>query len=262
MRDYIRDLREYKVALPLTFAVVSRFLNESDTMEKRTIARAGHRVIQSLNALIMRTATVQRTFIPSNLEVPIINWGKEVMNSLDSTTPCRINAEIIQNDGERIWDDDAFRTRVAQLSFPKARDANRKAKRLLYTLYKYSQNDIQSDKNLTLEHILPESPGHIAGQPHFTMDNHERFALMPGNMTLLARADNKSTAGFNQSFENKRETLQNSAIQQNKIIANNENWTPKTISDRQRKLARIACQVWKPSNPKPNRNQSNRRTSP
>ena len=94
---------------------------------------------------------------------------------------------------------------MTELRFPKAKSTNGKAKRLLYALYQHEQNDLPSYDRLTLEHVLPESPEHVIGWgPHFDNDNHERYSLMPGNMTLLSPSDNKGTATFNQSFGNKK----------------------------------------------------------
>ena len=246
MGDYIRELKEYKVSLPVTFAVLSQFLNANDT-NKKAIANAGHRIVQNLNALIMRTATMQRSFKPSIIEKTIAKWGNDIINALDNNTHRRIVDEITLNDRERVWDDNEFVEKMAELRFPKAKSTNGKAKRLLYALYQHEQNDLPSYDRLTLEHVLPESPEHVIGWgPHFDNDNHERYSLMPGNMTLLSPSDNKGTATFNQSFENKKGTFQNSTIRANQEIANNEKWTPDIVSNRQRRLAKIACEVWKP----------------
>ena len=249
MRDYVRELSEYKaVSLPITFAAVTRFLNVPQG-ERSRVARAGHKIVQDFNALIMRTAIVQPRFIPSAFEAVIAKWGKEIMESINNDTQERISKEMIQVDRENVWNDSAFQEKVKGLRFSRAKDSNRKAKRLLYALYRQKQSDLpQLDNHLTLEHILPESVDHVAGWgPHFTDDNHESYANMLGNMTLLMSSDNKGTTSFNETFENKRPTLQNSAIQANRTIADSDKWTPESIRKRQRLLAKDACQVWKPS---------------
>ena len=115
MQDYVRELTAYKVALPVTFAVVSRFLNAATNQEKRTIARAGRRVVQSLNALIMRTVAVQRSFRPTALEAPIARWGNEIMESIDGSSPNTLAAQMAELDPENIWEDSAFRERINNL---------------------------------------------------------------------------------------------------------------------------------------------------
>ena len=247
MRDYVRELKAYKVALPVTFAAVAKFLNATTANERRVIARAGHRIVQNLNALIMRTASAQPRFTPSTLEQPIARWGKEIMDGINRDSPNKIVNEITQNDREQIWNDGAFEDKMAELRFPRTKDANSKAKRLLYALYRHEQSDLPSDKSLTLEHVLPDSTQHLPGwNPPFDANNHERYAFALGNMTLLTASDNKGTESFNQSFENKRETLENSALRANRDIAGNDEWTPDVIGQRQRQLAKIACAVWKP----------------
>ena len=244
MRDYIRELNEYKaVSLPITFAAVTRFLN-APPGDRKAIARAGHRIIQDLNALIMRTAIAQPKFVPSPLEKVIAKWGKEIMVDIDRNTQKRISKEIIQNDREKILDDRTFKEKMEGQRLVTIS----KAKHLLYSLYRQKQSDLPPfDNRLTLEHVLPESVEHLGGWgPHFTAHNQERYANMLGNMTLLSSFDNKGTASFNSSFENKRPTFEGSTIQANRDIADNEEWTPEIVQKRQRELAKGACQVWKP----------------
>ena len=248
MHDYVRELSEYKaVSLPITFAVMTRFLN-APTEEQKPIAKAGQRIVQDLDALIMRTAIVQMKFAPSVFEVAIAKWGKEIMDSINSDTQRRISKEIIKEDRNQVLDDSLFQEEMVGLRFPNKKDAS-KAKHMLYSLYRRVQSDLpQFDNRLTLEHVLPESADHVDGWgPHFTDDNHERYAKMLGNMTLLMSSDNKGTTSFNETFENKKPTLQNSAILANRAIADNDNWTPAAIQRRQHRLAKEACQVWKPS---------------
>ena len=252
MQDYVRELSAYKaVSLPITFAVVTRFLN-APQRERRVIAKAGHRIVQDLNALIMRTAISQPRFVPYAFEAVIAKWAKEIMDSLSNDTQKRISKEISQEDRENVWNDSAFREKMETLRFPRTNEARSKAKRLLYALYRQMQGDLPPLGNrLTLEHVLPDSAQLVDGwNPHFTADNHERYANMLGNMTLLTSSDNRSTASFNESFENKRLTFQNSAIQANRQIAANDDWTPEALVKRQSQLARDACQVWKPSGPR------------
>ena len=160
MRDYVRELSEYRaVSLPITFAVVTRFLNASPR-ERRPIAKAGHRIIQDLNALIMRTAITQRKFAPSNFEDVTTKWGKEIMECLNKDSQMRISKEIAKEVQDQIWDDNVFTEKMESQRIV----ARNKAKHLLYSLYRQKQSDLPPlDKYLTLEHILPESVDHVAG---------------------------------------------------------------------------------------------------
>ena len=245
MRDYVRELSEYRaVSLPITFAAVTRFLN-APQRERGPIAKAGHRIIQDLNALIMRTAITQRKFAPSSFEDVTAKWGKEIMECLNKDSQMKISKEIVKEVQDQIWDDNVFTEKMESQRIV----TRNKAKHLLYSLYRQKQSDLPPlDNYLTLEHILPESVEHVAGWgPYFTDDDHERYANMLGNMTLLTSSDNKGTANFNKSFENKKPTLERSTIQANREIACNHQWTPEDIRRRQRKLAKVACQVWKPT---------------
>ena len=251
MRDYVRELSEYKaVSLPITFAVITSFLNAPQG-ERTQIARTGHKIVQDFNALIMRTAMAQPRFVTSAIEEVIAKWAKEITEGINNNTQKRISKEIAEEDRENVWTDSAFQEKMESLRFPGTREGDNKARRLLYALYRQQQGDLPPlDNRLTLEHVLPESVEHVGGWgPQFTSDNHERYAKMLGNMTLLMASDNKSNA-FNESFENKRPTFQMSAIRANRHIAGNDEWTPDTVLKRQYQLVKDACQVWKPSGPR------------
>lgn len=248
MRDYVRELSEYKaVSLPITFAVITRFLN-APPEEQKLIAKAGQRIVQDFDALIMRTAIVQMKFAPSTFEKVVAKWSKQIMECINSQTQRRIIKEIRDEDRNQVLDDSMFKERMVDLRFPNKKDAS-KAKHMLYSLYCQLQSDLPPlDERLTLEHVLPRSADLVdEWGPHFTDDNHERYANMLGNMTLLMSSDNKGTTSFNETFENKRPILQKSAIQANRTIASNDKWTPDAIKKRQGRLAREACQVWKPT---------------
>lgn len=251
MRDYVRELSAYKaVSLPITFAVITSYLNAPQS-ERTRIAKAGHRIVQDFNALIMRTAVLQPKFVPSVFEEAIARWSKEIMGRINNNTQRRISKEIALEDREGVWEDSAFQARMEDLRFLSTPDANSKAKSLLYALYRQGQSDLSTlDGRLTLEHVLPESVEHVAGWgPYFTDDNHEHYAHMLGNMTLLASSDNKNSTSFNASFTSKKLVFQKSVIQANRDIAANQAWTPETIRKRQHQLANDASQVWKPSGP-------------
>ena len=246
MHDYIRELTAYKVALPVTFAVVSRFLNAATAQEGRNIARAGHRVVQSLNALILRTGAVQRSFRPTPMEVPIARWGNQIMKGIDASTSNKLAGEMAKLDPENVWSDDGFREKIRNLRITE----DNKAKRLLYALFRHEQPDLPNYKSLTVEHVLPQSVAYLNGWPAFNADNQERHTYMLGNMTLLAGSQNKSDDKFNGSFANKKDTFQTSAMQANQEIAGYGEWSPDAISRQQNKWAAIACQVWKPHGPR------------
>lgn len=242
MSDYVREFREYKISLPVTFAVLSRFLNAPQS-DQRKIARAGHQVTQSLNALVMRTTAVRASFAPSAVEETIAQWGKDIMEHIDSATPRHFADAMKQLDPEGIWDDNAFQERFRDVRITQ----NTKARRLLYPLYRYIHSDLTNAKNLTLEHVLPDSVQHVSGWgPHFDADNHEQYWAMLGNMTLLTAADNRSSADFNASFANKKAVFENSTIQSNKDLGQEPEWSPDVIRKRQSDLAKRACSVWRP----------------
>ncbi|MEU6715461.1 DUF262 domain-containing protein [Nonomuraea sp. NPDC046802] len=116
--------------------------------------------------------------------------------------------------------------------------------------------DITS-KDITLEHVLPQSPGHEwltalaegGGDPHKL---HRKLVHTLGNITLTGH---NSELG-NSSFEEKRKVFSVSGLAMNQAIAQQERWGEAEIKARAADLSKRAIELW------PGPDESCRETAP
>jgi Protein of unknown function DUF262/Protein of unknown function (DUF1524) len=102
-----------------------------------------------------------------------------------------------------------------------------------------------SEEVVTLEHILPQSPG--KGWEHFTAEQQKAFLKRIGNLALLDKKLNGEGAG-NADFSIKKLTYAKSSIKSTADLATvASNWTAKDIDERQAKLAKLAIVAWQAS---------------
>ena len=97
--------------------------------------------------------------------------------------------------------------------------------------------------NVTIEHILPKSPGsgwkaQLQSDPDLLSDCLHRL----GNMCLLSDANR---ALGNKSFDEKKKSFAASKLRTTKSIAQYSTWGRKEIEERQTHLAKLALAEWR-----------------
>lgn len=97
------------------------------------------------------------------------------------------------------------------------------------------------DDSSTIEHILPENPS-LEWDEYFNQEDQEKYVCRLGNYALLKDFDNRKAD--NDLFEHKREIYLNSEYKISNEIKSEE-WTPDALRNRQKKLARFACSIWR-----------------
>ena len=240
MRDFITEMRDYKVTRPIFFAILMQF-QRAQGGEKRSKARYGHALAQNITAFMMRTAAATDKFSPATVEGTLSNWGRQIAEVLGKETVADFAAALKNIDKSRIWSDKDFRDALLNL-----RLESPKAKKILYPLYKFEQSDLsqQNQEHMTVEHIVPRSPKWLIGWEEFGEDTHASYSTRLGNLTLMSRSDNKSEEEHNESFEAKKALLRVSALKENQRLAECEIWGPQAITAREGTLIDLACQVW------------------
>ena len=240
MRDFITELKDYKVTRPIMFAILTQFQN-AQASEKRDKARYGHAIMANVTAFMMRTSAAMDKFSPTTVEEMLSTWGKRVQDELTNNTLEMFTTELKTLDKSRIWTNEDFMVTLGNLRLGHA-----KAKKILYPLYKYEQNDLsqQNYQQLTVEHILPESSKWIAGWSNFDLETHASYNTRLGNLTLMATSDNNGGEEENKSFDKKKQLLGRSTFTENQKIAALDTWSPRTIAARQDDLIKLACRVW------------------
>lgn len=237
---FLKELQTYKVAQPLLFSLLMRYVNETEAARRRNLAKWIHVRIKHITSFVMRTAFVAK-FEPSHFESEFSNLAQRVMSSKD-LRDVDVDGCLRGCDDHGIISDRKFKTKMCQIEM---RDA-KKIKRFLFGVNCYVQtdSDLVSESRCTIEHVLPKAQRHWANWHGFENDNPEDWIHRIGNLTLLGRQDNKPGDADNQDFVTKRDTFLKSAVQITREIGTWDNWTPREIEKRQRQLAGHAARVW------------------
>jgi hypothetical protein len=141
-------------------------------------------------------------------------------------------------------DDDQFRA-----DFEVFRQAvSSKGKKIIrYILCELERQNSGQDLNwstaeATIEHILPDSLD-AHWETLFTEDEHARYVERLGNYTLLEYGKNKGIG--QQAFARKSVVFETSQYGLTRALAATGEWTPAAITERQKRLARLATTVWR-----------------
>ena len=241
---FLQELKAYKVAQPMVFALLSRYVMEPEAVKKKRLAKRVHADLNRITSFIMRTALVVPKFEPSHFESEFSNLAKKIMSAkeLYDVDTMSFLEEFDVTYG--IIDDDKFIDKMKVVEMRNVRD--RRAKRFLLSVNHCIQSDsgLINEQHCSVEHILPRSEEHWPGWTDFTEHNPEDWVHRIGNLTLLGQEDNKPGQGDNVNFSRKKEIFGRSAIALTRELGY-EDWSPEIIAARQEELAKLAVKkVW------------------
>lgn len=100
-----------------------------------------------------------------------------------------------------------------------------------------------NEKQVNLEHILPEKPKDNSWFSNFPNDIIGDYTYRLGNLTLLESGPNREQG--NLPFKDKLSNYSKSSLEITKKLAEFQDWTPQAIEDRQKRMAKVACHVWR-----------------
>ena len=238
----LAELRGYKVSHPLMFALLHRFITESDKDTKRKAGLVATRSLKNLASFVMRTAFVAPKFEPSWFEAAFANAAKILFERSD-TGSLDILEELERNDELGVLDDANFTRKMTEMEF---RD-NRKALRYLFGINARNQtgSDVLREDRCSVEHVLPQSDDHWKGWTGFGKANVEDWVYRTGNLVVVSRRENRTGAEFNRDFAAKKRAFADSALLMARTVAADYNdWTPQVVDERSRQLAREAAATW------------------
>ena len=89
LHAFLVELKNYKVAQPIVFALLDRYIRASQP-EKRAVAAVVHRKMQLLSSFVMRTAFVTRKFEPSQFERAFSDLAHRLMSADVSADAIRV----------------------------------------------------------------------------------------------------------------------------------------------------------------------------
>lgn len=238
----IRELRGYKVAHPLLFALLRRFVEAGD-QHRRSIAAAAHHCLSDLSSFVMRISFCEAKFEPSRLEPALANCAKRIA-TIPKATDMDIYADLEECDDLLIMDDVRFTSRLLELQLTD----DRRAKRLLFgiTVQQDGEGRLPDYDRCSVDHILPQSQTYWPGWTGFASARPDLrdWPNRVGNLALLGDSGNHSRRHFNMNFAAKKPVFATSPFSITRAVSTLDDWTPEAIRVRSRELASAAARVW------------------
>ncbi len=245
LRVFLSELRGYKVAQPLVFALLRRFIEVQSSAGKgrRRVAHAVHRNLSDLASFVMRVSFCEAKFEPSRFETGFANCARRIA-SATGYADLDIQADLRQCDERGIMDDARF---VSQLAVVEMRDSGR-AKRLLFGVNAAQGPETRALDfgGCTVEHVLPQSDRYWHGWSEFPGVGSEtaRWVNRIGNLTLLGDSGNFARRQFNANFAAKQAVFKESPFSITRELSSRRRWSPDAIELRSKALAVEASRVW------------------
>lgn len=239
----LSELQGYTVSYPLVFALLHRFITETGAEEKRKVGRIAVRSLKNLTSFVMRTAFVAPKFEPSRFETAFANCAKNVFQGHDLAS-LDIMDEIESNDEWSVINDANFIRRMVEVEF---RD-NKKPLRYLFAINAGNQvgSEALREDRCSVEHVLPQSKVHWKGWSGFTEGDAENWIYRPGNMVVIPKRENRSSAEYNRNFAAKKHAFAASTLQMPRsLAADYDDWTSEAVEKRSRTLAQEAATIWR-----------------
>ena len=240
LKTFISELSGYKVAQPLVFALLRKFI---EAPKERIVAKAVHRSLSDLASFIIRVSFSSTKFEPSRFESAFANYAKE-LGAVKSAEKIDLQPYLRDCDEHNVMSDARFISQIADIEL---KDTKR-ARRFLFGI-NACQDREDSALNIqgcSVEHILPKSSDHWKGWTGFagTESDINNWVHRIGNLTLLGNSDNFARNKFNANFEAKKSVFAESPFVITRKIISSSDWTPDNIKKRSQKLAREAAHVW------------------
>ena len=247
LRVLLGELHRYKVAHPLVFALLRKFV-EAEAERRRTIARAVHRCLVDLASFVVRVSFCEAKFEPSKFEAAFANCANRIASST-SASDIEIRSDLVECDDRGVIDDTRFASQLADVELKDAR----RAKRLLFGVNALQDREARAldFDGCSVEHILPQSDAYWPGWQGFADIDADigNWIHRVGNLTLLGDSDNFARRQFNANFAAKRAVFAESPFLITRDLASVQQWTPDRIVERSNNLAKTAARVWSFSQP-------------
>ena len=240
---FLRELRGYSVTQPLVFALMAKYIRETDGRKKRKIAGVVSRSLGRLATFVLRTAFVAPKFEPSHFEPAFSNFAMRISSELNVLEDAFVE---FLHDCDRsefgVLNNEKFFEMMASATMR----GNSKIKQLILGINRYERPEsiIVNESQCTVEHVLPVSPEHWGTWTEFGGVDSREWVHRIGNLTLMSSADNKPGSRYNSNFSKKRESYQDSSVAVTRALSEYDEWSPENIEKRQYKLAKIAVRVW------------------
>ena len=239
---FLRELKGYKFTHPILFALLKRYISETDYGKKGKVAKWANKIISMMDTFVLRTAFVAPKMETSYYEREFSHYAKLIMKG-GSLTVDDFKEFLKKCDQSKynVLNDSRFQEIITTNTLN-----NNKAKILLWAINRKECPDadaIDFDK-CSVEHILPVSKIHWAGWSKFHTEDQAYWSKRIGNLTLVSKTDNKSSVKHNKNFTKKKEIFKKSSIAMTRELSENTDWTPDAIKNRQQVMSKSVVNIW------------------
>ena len=188
----------------------------------------------SLGVRLLIAATIRS----GSVEVPLSTAAKDIFDG-KITTSAQLKSQL----SSLMPSDQQFRE-----AFERARVASARLGRYYLRVLEMAAKSEpepyfipQDDRSIiNLEHVLPLKPEDE--WPNVSIEDVDQYAKRLGNLVLMRATDNSHVKS--DSFESKRPVYAASPYLLTSQLAEEEDWTPAAIVNRQTKLAELALKTW------------------
>jgi len=237
---FLQELIGYKVAFPVIFALLRKFMGAAD-IDKKPVARAVHRCLGDLCSFVMRVSFCSSKFEPSRYEPAFANCARRISAST-AISELNIRTDLKECDESQIMNDARFISRLLEVRMTDSR----RAKRLLFGINREqeSESDSLNFNGCKVEHVLPQSSKHWAGWTGFSSSGTDTqdWVSRIGNLTLMGSSDGRERS--NADFATKKIIFDQSPIRITRELVQYDEWTPDIINNRSKEIAFKAAIIW------------------
>ena len=240
---FLRELSSYTITQCLVFALMVKYIRQTDGRRRRRIARGVHRSISRLVTFVLRTAFVAPKFEPSHFETEFSNFARDIATATEISDDHFVRfLQDCDRSEYGVLDDAKFLSEISETTL----SGKKRTCHFLLGINRHGRPDavVLSPADCTVEHIFPQSSEHWNDWHGFDNVDGKDWVNRIGNLTLMSSGDNKPGRKFNSSFAKKREGYKNSSVAMTRELASDANWTPQSIEKRQQRMAETAVQVW------------------
>ena len=236
---FLRELKEYSVTHTLVFAMMAKYMNETDGRKRRRVARAVNRNLSRLATFVLRTAFVSK-FEPSHFERDFADFAREISDS-ESVADGEF-AEFLREcdrSEQNVLDDAQFEAIMGSAQMR----GSQKIKALLLGINREGRPDgvVLNDGNCSVEHVLPKGEEHWSGWTGFGDVDPDEWVHRVGQPDLDGAERQQARREVQREFSRRRRRcLRRAAFAITRTIGRGESWSPAEIEGRQRKMAKQA----------------------
>ena len=246
IQHYLMDLQGYKITYPILFALFRAHIDAggAQSAKQKDVAKYVYACAKLLSSFVQRVVQVTE-FKPSTYEEKFADLAA-LIHSGKCSTKEQFMVELEKIDAENVIDDKVYVALLAGKIYPKK--GTTKQSHILRQIAKRDNPGADiSDGSVTVEHILPKSPKHYeqpAWQVAFQDAHLDTLIHRLGNLTLLEKGKDSSKPADNASFNAKKKIYKTSSLKMTQDLCDHNEWNQKLIKQRQRKLAKLAVEIW------------------